>query len=410
MQPGNANLSLVANGSDNETDFSALLPIYERATLQSMVSPVSEEEFRARYWERAPLIIHRGCPNYYGDLFTLQDFDDSTKGGRGYVKTAEATAKKQAKHEGNGPAVKERVLTDMRDGHTLILDSMQDFNPKLGRVCSMLGQETGYRYQTNIYLTPPAGKGFTPHWDNHDVFVLQVLGSKNWKVEKSLRTLPAKDGVIEDEGRELRGDLYEFTLQQGDMVYIPRGFVHAAECGSERSMHVTMGIYPSTWDELLIAAIKAAIQRDDSLRLALPFGLKGDEAGIVNRVGDVLRNAADPAFLAQTLQQFSDEVVQRAPLDISGQITSFFQPKPLSLDDKVGARPGLFYRIRPQAEAVTLKVGTRAITFPDFFGEALKFALEAPSFAVRDLPGDLEDEERIVFVERLMLEALVVRV
>jgi ribosomal protein L16 Arg81 hydroxylase len=411
MQPGNANLSLVANGSDNETDLSTLPPIYERATLQSIVSPVSEEEFCARYWERSPLIIHRGCPNYYGDLFTLQDFDDSTVGGRGYVKTAEATAKKHARHEGTDPAVKEGVLTDMRDGHTLILDSMQDFHPKLGQLCRMLAQETSYRYQTNIYLTPPAGKGFTPHWDNHDVFIMQTLGSKNWKVEKSRRTLPARDSTIEAEGRELRGDLYEFTLQQGDMVYIPRGFVHAAECGSESSMHVTMGVYPGTWDALLVAAIKAAILRDDNLRLALPIGyLKNDGAGIMNRIGEVLRSAADPAFLAASLQQFGDEVVQRASLDISGQIASFFEPKPLTLDDKVGPRPGLFYRIHPHEDAVTLKVGTRAITFPDFFGEALNFALKTPGFAIRDLPGDLEDGERLVFVERLMQEALIVRI
>ena len=410
MQSGNANLSLAADSSGTKTDTPALPPIYQRGTLQSIVSPVSEEEFRARYWERAPLIIHRGDPDYYGDLFTLQDFDRSIRGGTGYVKTAEATAKKQARHQGTGPAVNERVLTDMRDGHTLILDAMQEYNAKLGQLCRMLGQETSYRYQTNIYLTPPQGKGFMPHWDNHDVFVLQVLGSKHWKIEKTRRVLPSKDGTIEDEGRELRGDLHEITLQQGDLVYIPRGFVHAAECGPESSMHVTMGIYPNSWDDLIMAAIKAATLQDDNLRLALPIGyLKRDGAGIIKRVVNVLRNSANPEFLAQVLEQFSNEVVQKAPMEISGQIASFFQPKPLSLDDRLGGRPGLFYRIRPQEEAVTLLVGTRAITFPSFFGEALKFALETPGFAARDLPGDLEDEEKLVFLERLLQEALVVR-
>jgi len=122
-----------------------------------------------------------------------------------------------------------------------------------------------------------------------------------------------------------------------------------------------------------------------------------------------MRKAGDPAFLAQVLEQYRDEVVQKAPLDITGQIPSFYQPKPLILDDRVGPRAGLFYTIRPHTETITLNVGTRSVTFPDFFGEALKFALETPSFAIRDLPGDLEDEERLVFIERLMQEALVVR-
>ena len=52
----------------------------ETVTIQSLVSPVSEEEFLARYWEKKPLIVHREDPGYYGDLFTLQDFDESITG------------------------------------------------------------------------------------------------------------------------------------------------------------------------------------------------------------------------------------------------------------------------------------------------------------------------------------------
>ena len=409
MQPANANLTLV--GADRDTGLATPSGFHENTTLQSLVSPVSDAEFRAQYWETKPLIIHRGRPDYYGDLFTLQDFDGTVRRSNGYVKTAEATTKKATRHHGVSPSALERVLTDMSDGATLILDSVHQYNAKLAQMCRMLGQETGFYYQTNIYLTPPNGKGFSPHWDNHDVFIMQVLGRKHWKVEKQRRTLPAKDANIEEEGRDLRGEIYEFTLEQGDTVYIPRGFVHAAECGSDSSMHVTLGIHPYTWDELLHAAIKAAVMGDDSLRLSLPIGYhKAGDTGIVSRIEEAMRKAGDPAFLAQVLEQYRDEVVQKAPLDITGQIPSFYQPKPLSLDDRIGARAGLYYTIRPHAESVTLNVGTRTITFPDFFGEALKFALEKPGFAIRDLPGDLEDEEKIVFIERLMQEALIVRI
>lgn len=405
-----ADIAYASSAVGSEAASSATAPFHEQATLQRLLSPVSEAEFRARYWEKKPLIVHRKNPAYYGDLFTLQDFDDSIKGGRGYIKTAEATTKKVAKHQGTGPKTMERVLTDMRDGHTLVLDGMQTFNPKLGLLCRLLAQETGEGFQTGIYLTPPNGKGFLPHWDNHDVFVMQVIGFKHWKIEKDRRTLPPRDGIIEMQDRDLRGELYEFTLQQGDVVYIPRGFVHAAECGSETSLHITMGINYNSWDQLLNAAIAAAILRDDSLRFSLPAGhMKGDGTGIVKRLIDVLQNTANPVFLAQVLDQFRSELVQKASLDISGQITSFFQPRELKLGDRVGARHGLFFIIGKDAETVTLKVGTRAITFPDFFGGALEFALETPSYAVRDLPGDLEDDLKLVFIERLMEEALVIR-
>ena len=405
MQSANVNVADTAEIQDTDPR-----PFYARGTIQSLVAPMSEEEFRSRYWERQPLIIHRGNPNYFGDLFTLEDFDASTKGGRGYVKTAEASKKVVAMRKGTGAESAEHVLTDMKGGHTLILDSMQEYNPKLGEFCRKLGQENAERFQTNIYLTPPNGKGFQPHWDNHDVFVLQVMGSKHWKVEKTRRTLPQKDGTIEDEGRELRGEVYEFTLQQGDAVYIPRGFVHAAECGVEASLHVTLGFYYNTWDELLLAAVRAAIMRDDNLRLSLPAGhTKGDGAGVIKRMREVFAAAADPAFLRHVLDQYRDELVRRAPLEISGQILSHFRPKEIALDDRFGVRPGLVYSIRKAGETVTLKVGTRAITFADFFEEPLRHALTKSDYQVRDLPGDLEDELKVVFMERLMQEAVVTR-
>ena len=105
-------------------------------------------------------MIHRDRPDYYGNLFTLQDFDDSLRrSSTGYVKTAEATTKKATRHHGVTPLALERLLTDMRDGSTLIMDSVHQYNSNLGQMCRMLGQETGFYYQTNIYLTPPSGKG-----------------------------------------------------------------------------------------------------------------------------------------------------------------------------------------------------------------------------------------------------------
>jgi hypothetical protein len=107
---------------------------------------------------------------------------------------------------------------------------------------------------------------------------------------------------------------------------------------------------------------------------------------------------------------FRDELVGLYQLDISGQITSFFRPPPpVTLDTRIAPRPGITYRKHSEGEAVRMNFGARTITFPDFFGEALDFALRTPSFATRDLPGDIEDQERVVFVERLLQEGIVVR-
>ena len=35
--------------------------------------------------------------------------------------------------------------------------------------------------QANVYFTPPRAQGFKTHHDTHDVFILQLLGSKRWR-------------------------------------------------------------------------------------------------------------------------------------------------------------------------------------------------------------------------------------
>ena len=379
-------------------------------SLSSLVAPVAVEEFRSRYWERQPLVVHRKDPDYYHGLFNLQDFEEAITRSPDYVKLANAATNKNVSYKAAMTEGLEAALGDMRAGGTLVLDQLHHREPKLNQLCRVLAAELGHRFQTNLYLTPASGKGFTPHWDNHDVFILQTVGSKNWKIEKQRRVFPDKSDKMGDEGRELLGDLHSFVLEQGDLIYIPRGFVHAAECEAEPSLHITLGVTGMFWDELLYAAVKAATLQDERLRHTLPLGfLQAPDDVIVKRLRGAIRELADEAFLRGVVAQFKDELVRTYPLDVSDQIVDFFRPRPLLIDDVVGARRAIVYRTHNEADSVRVNYGARAIVFPSFFREALEFALNRPAYVIREIPGELEDEERIAFAERLLEEGLVVR-
>jgi len=384
----------------------------ENLTLGSLLAPFPEEEFRTQYWEQKPLIVLRGNPDFYGDFYTLKDFDAAIARAPDHVNTANAAANKKAvTYRSTTVRGIESVLADMREGHTLMLDRLNEADPKLGLFCRLLGSELGSSSQTNLYLTPAHGQGYFPHWDNHDVFILQVMGSKRWKIEKTRRAFPGSGDRMGDDGRELRGSVHSFTLEQGDLVYIPRGFVHAAECGEVPSLHITFGIRPFLLEEVLAEAIRAAVQRDERWRAALPLGfMRGQREQVVRRAMAALRDITDEAFLSAVVDRFRERSVETFPLDVSGQVADFFQPVPIGLDDRVGPRRGIVYRVRSDGDSVRLNYGARTIVFPGFFQEALSFSLETPAYRVRDLPGELQDEERIVFIERLMREGLVVRI
>ena len=77
--------------------------------------------------------------------------------------------------------------------------------------------------------------------------------------------------------------------------------------------------------------------------------------------------------------------------------------------DKMGPRPGIVYRLHVIENSARLHFGAKVITFPTRFREAIDFALNTPVYALGDIYGELGDQEKIVFAERLLQEGLVIR-
>merc|ERR1740117_72198 len=125
--------------------------------------------------------------------------------------------------------------------------------------------------------------GFIEHHDTHEVFAIQVHGSKRWSVgppiveHASLRYKWFDEHVSEPE------DLATFEAGAMQLMYIPLGWRHKAEptssspssssCASEgdTSVHITMGIQTPRWADLLEALAHASGAHSPPLRQCLPF-------------------------------------------------------------------------------------------------------------------------------------------
>lgn len=69
--------------------------------------------------------------------------------------------------------------------------------------------------------------GLAPHYDDVEVFVLQLEGSKNWNLYNVMKELPSTYSP-DFEKSKLGKPEYSFNLQQGDFLYFPRGTIHEA--------------------------------------------------------------------------------------------------------------------------------------------------------------------------------------
>jgi hypothetical protein len=152
-----------------------------------------------------------------------------------------------------------RILSE---GGTLILDTINMFDPTLEIACRALGWWTGETVSVNAYLAVGDTAGFATHWDDHDVLCLQVAGSKSWEVRGPSRRAP----MYRDTEQNLEPPdevLWSGTMNPGDVMHIPRGFWHAATrvgMGDGLSMHLTFGITrrtPITWINYLSDAARS---------------------------------------------------------------------------------------------------------------------------------------------------------
>jgi hypothetical protein len=144
-----------------------------------------------------------------------------------------------------------KLTEQLRRGATLVLDAVDELYQPLEDLAAGLELFFHEHVQINTYAGWHTSHGFDLHWDDHDVFILQVTGRKRWSVYGMTRAFPFI-GDREPSPKPVREQpVWEATLEDGDILYIPRGWWHVAQPLNEPTLHLTVGIHNSTGLDLL---------------------------------------------------------------------------------------------------------------------------------------------------------------
>ena len=289
----------------------------------------------------------------------------------------------------SGTAEIGRVLEEFEAGATLVLQGLHLTWPPVAEFCRALEQELGHPVQANAYFTPREAQGLPVHHDTHDVFSLQVTGEKRWLVYPPALELPLKHQRYKPEHGEPGRPVHDVTLRPGDTLYIPRGWLHEAATSASDSLHITVGVNVYTW----LDAFKAALEEcgDD-------VAFRRSSNGDVDDLVELLRERLAPEDVAR--RQRRRLVRPRRPI-LGGQLTQLRALEGLSLETRVERRPTVLFDL----DGTTLVFERKEVVFPELAREDLEFVAHADeAFTPVDLPGDLDDESRLVLVRRLVRE------
>ncbi|MFC8865329.1 cupin domain-containing protein [[Kitasatospora] papulosa] len=264
--------------------------------LESRLTGLSREDFARDVWARTAALT-RGASDF-SDVFSSSAVDEliSRRGLRTPFLRVAKDGTTLPESSFTAPAGVGATIGDQlddtalwrafADGATLVLQALhRTWEPVAGLV-SELSTELGHPVQANAYVTPPQNRGFDAHYDVHDVFVLQIEGTKRWIVHEPVLPDPLRDQpwtdhrpAVADAAARSTAHL-DTVLGPGDVLYLPRGWLHSARAQGEVSIHLTLGVH--TWTryalaEQLTRAALAALRDDPPMRRSLPLGAGGQD-------------------------------------------------------------------------------------------------------------------------------------
>ena len=186
-----------------------------------------------------------------------------------------------------------------RAGYTRIVGCMQWRCAATARLVDALQRAMGAPLNANLYETPAGGRGLEAHYDDHCVLVLQLAGSKTWRLSgpAPAEWLPPlrspRTAAPPASNRET-----DVILARGDALYVPRGFVHSCVAGPEGSTHLTLGVEVEPvleWHALLQLLLLAASRAASTSAAAAPARAAARLQRSVSLPGAALAEEALPA-------------------------------------------------------------------------------------------------------------------
>ena len=296
--------------------------------LSGLIAPLDASDFFDQYWEKKALHAPNPGDRDFTDVVSTARLDALLSdqvftGDMLSMARAEPRIEPSAYLSENGLVDRGLAAQAYQEGATLIMPQLHRRERSLAELCRALELEFSHAIQTNIYLTPPNAQGFQTHYDTHDVLVLQVEGTKRWRLYDTPVGAPFRGEQFTPDAVAAGEVTLELVMNPGDVLYVPRGLMHDAVNADTDgpSLHITTGILVKTWADVLLEAVSEAALKSPALRAALPPGFtEMDVAELKPQIDAAMAAVSDNADFDAVLALFSDQFVTSRQADTSGAI------------------------------------------------------------------------------------------
>lgn len=248
-----------------------------------LLGGMNHEQFFSECWDRMPVVLQPSetpeCLNNLSRQDVLQwYFEDATANTRLTTFSDDEPAMVDGR----------KRIESLLNGHDWTLDALGELSQReafiardlkgLPRFAPLMVACTKF-WKTpcslNLYLLHDGADRFPIHQDSHHIFALHTFGVKRWLFWPPTIELPMKRYKWMKEPEPKTAPLI-FDVQAGEVLYLPTGWLHRTENVTEDTVHLSLGLRPLRWTEVMEKIVYSAAARYAGMRAYTPFSLSKD--------------------------------------------------------------------------------------------------------------------------------------
>jgi 50S ribosomal protein L16 3-hydroxylase len=179
-----------------------------------------------------------------------------------------------------GPVPEDKFSRIASETYTLLVQAVDHHVPAVAALIEPFRFVPDWRIDDVMVSYAVTGGGVGPHFDQYDVFLIQGLGRRRWRVGPVCTAetpLLPHDDLRLLEGFETVG---EWDLEPGDILYVPPGMAHDGVALSDDCMTYSVGFRAPSLAELVEGWVEhRAESLPDDLRYTDPGLTRQDHPG-----------------------------------------------------------------------------------------------------------------------------------
>lgn len=298
------------------------------------------------------------------------------------------------------------IARALRDGYSVVMNAVEGYHWPAAELARRLMSDVGESIVINTYVSWTSDRCFTTHWDDHDVFIVQTEGEKEWFVYKPTREAPLQLDVECDTFRDGLEPAWSGVLRRGDVLYLPRGWWHHAKSTGQGSIHLTCGFTNRTALDVISFLAEEAC-RDPALRRDLPRrGATEPQGGelVIERLrclmSDTSAGSVLDRFWRRHFATLSTPAAHHLPYTLDIDLFA-------STDHRLAtASPARDLCVEVYQDSIAIEAGLQRWELSRRAQALVEAVLCADSLLLSDLttslPGDLSREETVHLVFELL--------